>query len=101
MNGTRMQVDRNQRGLNDSVLDDFTAAEFQAGPIPHRIVRRYWSNDQGLNGEDTNYYPNTGGMTYMMHQRIPRTPRASAGRYGVPTINETLAVPSSPVGSAV
>lgn len=100
MNGIRMQIDRNQRGLDDTVLQ-ITADYFQAGPIPHHIVRRWWMNNRGLNGEDTNYYPNTGGERYLAHQMTPRTPRSRAGRYGVPTIDETLSVQSSPVGSAV
>lgn len=100
MNGIRMQLDRNQRGLDDAVMQ-VTADEFQAGPKPHGIMRRYWTNNRGLNGEDTNYYPNTGGERYLRHQMTPRTPRSRAGRYGIPTIDETLAVPSSPVGSAV
>jgi hypothetical protein len=99
-NGIRMQLNRNQRGVRDPVLQ-ISADEFQAGPIPRGITRRYFANDQGLNGDDTNYFPTTSGQEYIMHQPIPRTPRAKAGRYGVPTIDETLAVPSVGVGDAV
>lgn len=100
-NGRIMQTDRNQRGLRDAVQSSDTATEFQEGSIPHKIMRRYFSNDRGILDGEVNYFPVTGSQEYMMHQMTPRNPRSRAGRYGIPTIDETLATPSVGVGDAV
>lgn len=100
-NGRMMQTDRNQRGVRDSVISDFTAEEFQAGPIPHKIMRRYYANDEGILDGEVDYFPSTGNLEYMAHQMTPRNPRSRASRYGVPMIDETMATPSIGVGDAV
>lgn len=99
MNGRLFRSTRNQRGVQDVVLSSIGPAEFNAGPIPHRIFHDDYENIFGMVGGDVNYQPEFGDWAYIQHQPVLKRAYGTASRAGIPTIDDTAYVPAFSVGS--
>jgi hypothetical protein len=75
-----------------------TGYELNTGPAPLRIMHRFQANDQGIIGNDVNYFPGVQGDLFIPHQAIIRSPRVGASRDGIPTVDDTAYIPAFAVG---
>ena len=99
MNGRRIRTTRNQRGVRDAIYAAIGPAEFNAGPIPDRIIRDEYENIEGVVGGDVNYQPEFGSEAFIPHQFVLKKAYGIASRAGIPTINDTAYIPAFSVGS--
>lgn len=89
-------IDHSQRGEPNYV--ERSDIDFYEGPPAHGIFRRFEAANRGLNGDDVNTWPTTGGLLRVGHRNLPSMGRGRASAQGIPTSDETAYIPGWAIG---